>query len=460
MKTPKFRLVIAIFCLVGGSILSAQTRSSKGSQKPLATRQIVTKVMPSVVVVVAQDNQGNTISQGSGFAYKPGLIVTNLHVVKRASAAFVRVAGTEVNYKITKVVALDARHDLCILRINEKVLPPIATSYVNKPSIGDEVFAFGNPRGLEGSVSKGIVSSIRADLGLLQIDAAISPGSSGGPVVNDRGELIGISVSSLVTGQNLNFAVSSAFLLRMSDEQFINESLKKVGDILGVPSDFGVPVSTAGSVAVTDREAAFLRGAVQIVKSDYAFFDYDEKLDKDIETARKPSEKYVYDQLGNLIEDWKYHYGDLAWKYFYSYDGNGLRTNVIWEPAPGIDEKRETYNYSPEEAAFRRLSVDRITLTGVFEDKSGKRVYDGLGNLTESVIKDSEIRWLNTFDENGLVTEQKLYEKEKLTKVFRYTYQFDSRGNWTKQLKAEFNSKYPSIGFSPLSVIYREIAYF
>lgn len=468
MKRSHFIALFVLLLFAGAPPCYLQVRPSP-TPKVLSARQVVDKVMPSVVLVVTQDNRGETISQGSGFVYKPGLVVTNLHVLKRASRAYIRSVGKEINYKVAKVVAIDARHDLCILQVDEKVLPPVVINAKSNPAIGDEVFAFGNPKGLEGTVSKGIISSIRSDLELLQIDAAISPGSSGGPVVDDRGELIGISVSSLSSGQNLNFAIPSLFLTRMSDQQFPDELLNKLNEILGGGKAskntlYGVSISEAGAVAVNDREAILFRGPVKSMTTLYAGFDYDEKRDKYSEEARKPSSKATYDLFGNMIEDWKYHNGELAWKYLYSYDENGLRTTVIWEPAPGTEEKREVFQYSPAEAVRRRLDVDGVNLAGTFEDSAGKRVYDLLGNRVESVIKVPitlpRTRWLNSFDSNGLVREEKLYEADKLTKVYRYEYEFDSRGNWIRQSRTEFNSKYPSLGFLPLSVTYREITYF
>jgi hypothetical protein len=102
-------------------------------------------------------------------------------------------------------------------------------------AVGDDILVAGNPEGLEASFSKGIVSGIRSGSGLIQMDAAISPGSSGGPVVNQRGEVVGLAVSSLVEGQNLNFAVPVRYLREQ----------KLVWDLR---------VRTVGGLAVTDLE--------------------------------------------------------------------------------------------------------------------------------------------------------------------------------------------------------------
>ncbi len=203
------------------------------TQERLTPRQIVDKVLPSVVVIFAQDKQGKTISQGGGFVFKSGLIATNLHIFRRASSAFVKVANSEKRYNITSVVDMDLRHDICAVRIDDRSIPQLSLDEANKLGIGDEVFAFGNPKGLEGSVSKGIISSIRNNLGLIQIDAAISPGSSGGPIVNQQAQVIGIAVSALTSGQNLNFSVPIKYLLALKEQ-------------------FNFPLSVAGVLSVGD----------------------------------------------------------------------------------------------------------------------------------------------------------------------------------------------------------------
>lgn len=224
------------------------------STKPLTPRQIVEKVLHSVVLIVAQDENGEAISQGSGFFYeedfsigqideptrkpgtvdkdkidrfldgltkspplrqKSGLVATNLHVFTRASQAYVKVLGTGIKYKVAEVVGIDMRRDLCVVRVDDASAAPLMISGSSRPAVGDDVYVGSNPEGLEGSFSKGIVSGIRKDAGLIQIDAAISHGSSGGVVVNTRAEVIGIVVSSVVGGQNLNFAVPVEYLLAL-----------------------------------------------------------------------------------------------------------------------------------------------------------------------------------------------------------------------------------------------------
>lgn len=115
-----------------------------------------------------------------------------------------------------EVIALDRPRDLVLLQVRDIAGIALALGTNGLPEVGEEIYALGNPQGLEGSISSGIISSggIRRIEGeeLIQITAPISPGSSGGPVVNRQGEVIGVAESSLRNGQNLNFAVPIAYI--------------------------------------------------------------------------------------------------------------------------------------------------------------------------------------------------------------------------------------------------------
>jgi hypothetical protein len=154
------------------------------------------------------------LSLGSGFVVAHDIVATNLHVVQGTSAGFVKLVGVSKKYAIGGTVGVDQQHDLALLSISGLHASALPLANSQRPSVGDEVYAIGNPEGLEGTISQGIVSGVREiDSGtLLQITAPISPGSSGGPVVNLRGEVIGLALATLRVGQNLNFAVPSQYL--------------------------------------------------------------------------------------------------------------------------------------------------------------------------------------------------------------------------------------------------------
>lgn len=172
---------------------------------------IYQKATPSVLALVMTDRTGQPISLGSGFVVRGDLVATNFHVIRGAASGSAKVVGSKATYTIQGVVAKDPDRDLAILKISGLTAPALTLNVKTDPAIGDSVFAIGNPQGLEGTLSQGIVSGIRTvgSSSWVQVTAPISPGSSGGPVLNQAGSVIGVAVATLRGGQNLNFAVSS-----------------------------------------------------------------------------------------------------------------------------------------------------------------------------------------------------------------------------------------------------------
>ena len=177
-------------------------------------RDIAENAFPSVVMLVMQDSHGQPTSLGSGFFVKEDVVATNLHVIEGATSSYAKIVGKKPKYDIAGFIAIDPHKDLVLLRLNKIKAPTLKLGDSNDVAVGDEVYAIGNPQGLEGTFSKGIVSSIRkvGEDSLLQITAPISPGSSGGPVLNTLGEVVGVSVATFKGGQNLNFAIPTRYL--------------------------------------------------------------------------------------------------------------------------------------------------------------------------------------------------------------------------------------------------------
>lgn len=197
-----------------------QQRSSRSAIKTPATSRFLTpgkiaeQTFPSVVLVVVNDSDGQPLALGSGFFVRPGVLATNLHVIEGASGGYVKVVGQKAKSTINGTVAVDAQHDLALLSVAGATAPSLDLGDSGQVVVGDEIFAVGNPRGLEGTFSQGIVSSIRRtdpDT-LLQITAPISPGSSGGPVLDRSGKVVGVAEGTIKEGQNLNFAIPAAYL--------------------------------------------------------------------------------------------------------------------------------------------------------------------------------------------------------------------------------------------------------
>ncbi|MCF8328890.1 MAG: trypsin-like peptidase domain-containing protein [Crocinitomicaceae bacterium] len=167
----------------------------------------------STVTIITDDG-----SQGSGFFVAPNIIATNYHVMEGATNASCYLNNSDKEYKIDGYVGIDKTVDLILLKVSTLNKPVIKLA-VTTASIGQKVYVIGSPRGLPATISDGIISGMRDFEGikLLQMTASISPGSSGGPVLNSNGELLGISVSQLTDGQNLNFAIPKSYLQILLD---------------------------------------------------------------------------------------------------------------------------------------------------------------------------------------------------------------------------------------------------
>ena len=173
---------------------------------------LVRRIKPSAVAIETFDSRGEKLSRGSGFFIAVDRVVTNRHVIDNAFRAEVHSYNGSV-YPVRGVIAVDAEGDLALLRVEappNQVRPLLLDK--TSPQEGESVVVIGNPFGLEGSVTNGIVSAVRdiPTFGrIIQITAPISPGSSGSPVVNMQGQVIGVATLQITGGQSVNFAIPS-----------------------------------------------------------------------------------------------------------------------------------------------------------------------------------------------------------------------------------------------------------
>ena len=174
--------------------------------------ELVRRIKPSAVAIETFDSRGEKLSRGSGFFISPDRVVTNRHVIDNAFRGEVHSYNGSI-YPIKGVIAVDAEGDLALLRVDAPAnqVRPLSLEKTS-PQEGESVVVIGNPFGLEGSVTNGIVSAVRdiPTFGrIIQITAPISPGSSGSPVVNMQGQVIGVATLQITGGQSVNFAIPS-----------------------------------------------------------------------------------------------------------------------------------------------------------------------------------------------------------------------------------------------------------
>ena len=209
MKNAAYRRIVAALT-AGIFAISAAPAWAKSA------KEVFAEVARSVVVVLALDSSGDTQAQGSGVVVGQNEVAINCHVIGKAKSVVVRQAadsGGGESYRMdARILIHDDERDLCLLFVEELSKPPaapVATAGAAKElTVGEEVFAIGAPEGLELSMSRGIVSQLHGKRAapLVQTDAAISPGSSGGGLFNEDGKLVGITTFKW-KGENLNFAV-------------------------------------------------------------------------------------------------------------------------------------------------------------------------------------------------------------------------------------------------------------
>ena len=178
-------------------------------------QQIAKKALASTVLILTTDATGDPMALGSGFFISDDQVVSNWHVVEGATTAYALSVDERTRYKIEGIIATNPKQDLVILKVLGEGSPlPLGDSNITQ--IGESIYVTGNPKGWTGTFSIGVISSFQMRYAgkRIQITAPVSPGSSGGPVLNDKGEVIGVvyAVHGGRDAQNLNLAIPVNYL--------------------------------------------------------------------------------------------------------------------------------------------------------------------------------------------------------------------------------------------------------
>jgi hypothetical protein len=252
------------------SLLVLSVADRMHAQPALDPGWLYKQTSPAVVLIEAIATDGKVIKTGSGLLVSAdGKLLTNYHVISHVKRATVKLANGDA-YDLVEVLAMDKRKDIAFLKIPAVDLPVVKLGRSNGVEIGHTVYSIGNPLGLQNTLSQGLVSGIREMDGyrLFQMSAPISPGSSGGPVFNGAGEVIGIAVLTIEGGQNLNFAIPIDYargMLNMNQTQSLVSVYEPEPD---VSKD-----EPTKSDAPKTRPAAGLPIPAEMKKNSFAFLE-------------------------------------------------------------------------------------------------------------------------------------------------------------------------------------------
>jgi tetratricopeptide (TPR) repeat protein len=276
-------LFLAALAVAGSSRVFAETET-------IDLKALAKKARPAVMLLVVSNAAGREIATGTGFLVSSdGKLITNHHVIEGAASAIAKAENGGL-FPVEGVLAADPKNNLVLLKLTGKDLPFLTLGDSDKIEVGTRIAVIGSPLGLEGTLSEGIVSAYR-DLGskaqMLQITAAISPGSSGSPLLNAKGEVVGVATALLREGQSLNFAIPVEGAKALLGKQ----------QSAGNPTRFPAASATdAADFDVLVRDADFWASYEAEKKGDYA-----EALKRiKLVAARYPYRADVYTQMGRI----------------------------------------------------------------------------------------------------------------------------------------------------------------
>lgn len=404
--------------------ISAQTTVGK----KLTSREIAQQTLPSTVLIVMGNSGTKKIKSGSGFFVAEDVVATNFHVIKDTTEGYVKIYGQEKIYKILGTVGIDEKNDLALLKISSIKGKPLKLNTDDSIAIGDEVFAVGNPEGLEGTFSQGIVSSIRKTdkFNLLQITASISEGSSGGAVLNDKGEVVGVAVGAIESGQSLNFAIPVSFLRTLVLNKKSLATLSQNTGVAETQSSSKKPQKQTKVVSNKPQTVSNIR--FKYVNSNRQFSGKVKSVAGFAYTLEAKFDKW---ELGKLLWSGIEQYNTEGYEMMSEYTTNKSNDYIIQSYKINVDLTKEVLPYSAKRISYFDYNTGRVVKE--FYSKCGNCVAHNL--QTKNVIY-YENGQTTTYDSNGKILE-KFIEQIQNAKIIQSYY--DGDGKLTKKRITEPN---------------------
>ncbi len=357
-----YSLKVSVFILSFFFLLCGNLKS-----QTLSAEQIYEKVKDAVVVIYAYDYSDELAAQGSGVVLNDkGYVVTNYHVLSGNER--IEIMHDEEIVPYVDIIGIDVEKDILILKIEEKKFPAVKLGDVKSLKVGQRVYAIGSPMGFENTISEGIISGLRSyeelSKNYIQITASISPGSSGGAVVNDKGELIGISTLTVKDGQNLNFAIPIDDVLNVEIGSYINNDEFKIFELYEKGNyylDEGNFVEAIKyfskfiEIFPYEADSYFKRGLAKSILKDYrgAIQDYNKSV------QLNPNYALSYHNRGGVkskLEDYKgaiQDYNKAIEKnpnFSYSYSSRGIAKSSLDDYHGAIEDYTKAIDIYPYDA--------------------------------------------------------------------------------------------------------------
>lgn len=407
--------------LIGAVVIAAGLVALYRQRTPI---RAVDRVAAASGTVDVEDGAGKPFMQGSGFFINADTFVTSHHVIDGGTRAKITMATSGLVLQVTGLVAFDRQHDLALLKTSEA-----AGSHLNLnvavPAVGEDIFVYGTPRGLEGTLSQGIISAHRSDRDLLQISAPISPGSSGSPVANADADVVAVVTGSRLDGQGLNFAIPAAYVLDLLSSARTARPLIAAGR--GAGNDLerhGLigPVRSA-TVLASNPSSLSERTAIGNSRTTMLFDREGRLLERTLGDG--VTTRYEYDEHGRLRTEIDTQ-GDQALKRW-DFTAAGANTvEAVTKDSSGATRRRIEYMDDGRLVADETRTAERLVT-------STRWAYDGIrwpiqlrihagahASKTETIAPREEL------DALGNPTRRITADGTELT----FGYRFDARGNW------------------------------